>query len=93
MKRLFKEEISEDFKKNVLDRGLEFRYMMMDRLKQDAEYYFRNPSDKHLWALNPIEHADDMIALYNSFSHSEKPKWLTDKELKTYVTKLKSMNK
>jgi hypothetical protein len=89
-KRIFKEEISKNLKKDVLDRPLEFRYQMLGRFKADADYYFRNPSPKHLWAGDPIEHANNMIAVYNTFSKDEKPEWMTDKELKKYVIKLKS---
>ena len=84
-------EASKDLKKDVLDKPLEFRYQMLGRFQQDADYYFRNPHPKYLWALDPIEHADNMVALYNTFSKEEKPKWLTDKQLKNYVNKLKSM--
>jgi len=87
--RLFKEEISKDFKKDVLDHDLTFRYQMLGKFQRDADYYFRNPSPKHLWAGDPITHADNMIALYNSFSKSEKPEWLSDRQLKDYVNKLK----
>jgi len=89
-KSIFKEAISKDLKKDVLDRDITFRYQMLGRFISDADYYFRNPHPKHLWAGDPIEHADNMIALYNTFSKSEKPEWLTDKELKKYVDKLKS---
>jgi hypothetical protein len=30
-----------------------------------------------------------MQAVYDTFSDKEKPKWLTDKELKDYIKKLK----
>lgn len=88
-KPFFKEAISKDLKKDVLDKPLDFRYRMLGRFQSDADYYFRNPSDKHLWAGNPIEHADNMQAVYDTFSDKEKPKWLTDKELKDYIKKLK----
>jgi hypothetical protein len=90
-KKIFKEAISKDLKKDVLDRPLEFRYQMLGRFQQDADYYFRNPSPKHLWASDPIEHADNMIALYNTFKRSEYPKWFTTRQLQSYVIKLKSM--
>lgn len=87
----FKEEISKDLKKDVLNKSSEFRYQMLSRFQQDADYFFGNPDPKYLWARDPIEHADNMIAVYNTFKGDEKPKWLTDKELKYYVNKLKSM--
>ena len=85
-----KEATSPDLKKDVLNRPIEFRYQMLGRFIRDADYFFKNPSPKHLWAGDPIEHADNMLALYATFSNSEKPTWLTDKELKAYVYKLKS---
>ena len=83
------EAISKDLKKDVLNRPLKHRYMMLSRFQADADYYFRNPQPKHLWAGDPIEHADNMIAVYNTFSKEEKPEWLTDTQLKDYVKKLK----
>jgi hypothetical protein len=89
-KRFFKEDTSENLKHDILDKPLEYRYQMLDRFKQDANYYFKNPHPKHLWAGDPIEHADNMIALYKTFRGNEKPEWLTVLELKSYVNKLKS---
>ena len=52
-------------------------YMMLDRLRSDCEYYLgngnRNP--KSLWALNEIDHIQEMKNLYNSLI--VKPEWLT----------------
>ena len=87
--RRFEETISKELK-NVLSGDLEYRYQMLGRFKSDADYYFRNPHPKHLWAGDAEEHADNMLAIYKSFKPSEKPEWLTDKELKKYVDKLKS---
>ena len=91
-KRFFKEDISKDLKKDVLNKPLKFRYQMLSRFQQDADYFFRNPHPKYLWAGDPTEHADNMVALWDTFSNSEKPEWLTVKELKNYVNKLKSMS-
>ena len=63
---------------------------MLGRFVSDTDYYLKNPSPKHLWAGDPIEHADNMIALYNTFSGKEKPEWLTVKQLNKYVILLKN---
>jgi len=61
-----------------------FRYQLLDRLRQDIEYYLgsggRNP--KHLWAGNEKEQIETMKKLYDSFSASEKPKWITLDDIK-----------
>jgi len=83
--RIFKE----DFKKDVLDRPLEFRYQMLGRFVHDVEAYSHNHFDRSLWSGDPITHAENMTALYNSFSKSEKPKWLSDSQFKHYIDILK----
>ena len=85
------ESISKNLKTDVLNKPLKYRYQMLGRFQMDADYYFKNPHPKHLWSLDPIKHADNMIALYNTFSKEEQPDWLTDQQLKDYVKKLKSM--
>lgn len=86
---ILQEKISDNLEKDVLKRDINFRYQMLARFVADAEYYlYTSKHPKYLWSLDPIDHADNMIALYNSFSRSEKPEWLTEKQLKQYVKEL-----
>ena len=56
-----------------------FRYMMLDRLKQDCNYYLgyggRNPNI--LWAGNEEDQIENMKVLWNTFSDEDTPEWLT----------------
>lgn len=64
-----------------------FEYMLLDRLRQDCDYYLhagRNP--KSLWAGNEQQQIDKMRELYNSVS--EKPLWLTREQIDEYAAKM-----
>ena len=56
-----------------------YRYMLLDRLRTDCDYYLgngnRNP--KHLWAGNEQHQIKSMKTLWNSFPGEDKPEWLT----------------
>jgi hypothetical protein len=58
------------------------RYMLLGRLQQDAEYFIRNPHNKHLWSGNVKDHIQDMKELYNGFK--EKPQWITMNDILKY---------
>ena len=67
-----------------------FKYMMLARFITDvdaflSEFYPNN----HLWAKDAVEHAYNMVAVWKSFRRREKPQWLTKKELRNYVKRLK----
>ena len=59
------ETMSKNLRKDVLNKPLNYRYQMLDRFVQDADYYFTHPSPDNLWAGDPVEHADNMIAIIN----------------------------
>lgn len=63
-----------------------FRYQLLDRLRQDCDYYLGNGGrcDKHLWACNPKDHIIAMKALYNTFADDEKPQWLSYDDICKY---------
>lgn len=84
---IVKESVSSDIIK-IAKRELTFRYQMLSRFIEDTKYYLKTRSPKHLWSLDPIDHADNMLFLYDSFSKNEKPEWLTQKELDYYVKEL-----
>jgi hypothetical protein len=62
-----------------LGKDNKFKYQFLSRLQQDCLYYLGHGgrNKKHLYYLDEQEHIDNMKALYNSFSDSEKPEWLT----------------
>ena len=61
-----------------------FNYMMLDRLKQDCEYYlgYGNGYEGHLWAGNVEDQIAKMKELYNKVP--EKPEWLSLKDIDNY---------
>lgn len=61
-----------------------FAYSLLDRLRQDCEYYIGNGNrnEKHLWAGDVISQIKKMIELYEMLP--AKPEWLTEDEIKTY---------
>lgn len=67
-----------------------FRYMMLDRMRQDCEYYlgYGNRSKNHLWAGDEKSQIENMKALWNSFPEEDKPEWLTWDELNEYARKM-----
>jgi hypothetical protein len=65
-----------------------WQYQMLDRLKQDCEYFLGNGNghEKHLWALSVEEHVAEMKKIWHSFS--EKPEWLSLDEINAYERKM-----
>lgn len=65
-----------------------FEYMLLDRLRQDCDYYLnhaeRNP--KSLWAGDEQKQINKMRELYGSVS--EKPLWLTREQIDEYAVKM-----
>ena len=63
----------------ILKSEPKYRYMLLDRLRQDCEYYFgnggRNP--KNLCAGNEKDQIEEMKGIWNSFPDEDKPEWLT----------------
>lgn len=77
-------------KENVDSKDLKFRYMLLNRMQSDCEYYLdygnRNPGA--LWAKNEENHIKNMISLYNSFPDDDKPMWLSPEQLNDYSLRL-----
>lgn len=71
----YKESIDTD----LLKRDEQFRYMMLDRMRQDCNYYLEHPHEKHLWAGNVEDQIETMKQLYNSLP--EKPEWITMEDI------------
>lgn len=74
----------------ILKLGEKFRYQLLDRMKQDCEYYLgygrKNP--RHLWAIDEKEHIEIMKTLYNSFSDDKKPEWISMQDIERYEMKM-----
>ena len=62
----------------VLKRDIEFRYMLLGRMKTDCYYYLQTEKNyKYLWANNEYKQIEYMKAIWNSFPEDGKPQWLT----------------
>jgi hypothetical protein len=75
---------------DILNYSDTFKYQLLSRLKSDCDYYlnYGNRNKKALWAGDEIEQILVMKQLWNSFSHNEKPEWLTWNELLDYEKKI-----
>lgn len=73
----------------------EFNYMLLDRLKQDCEYFLGNGNGNAdtLWAKDIDEQIAKMKELYNSFTDDQKPEWITMEDIDNYEKKMKEYNK
>lgn len=74
--------------------NLEYNYMLLDRLKQDCEYFLGNGNgnaEHSLWAKDIDEQIAKMKELYNSFADNEKPEWITIEDINDYEKKMKAL--
>lgn len=64
-----------------------FRYMMLDRLRQDCEYSLNRcgGSENVLWAKNKQAQIDNMKALWKTFPENDTPEWLTWEDILEYA--------
>jgi hypothetical protein len=69
---------------------LNFRYMMLSRLKQDCDYYLGNGnrSTGSLWARNEADQITNMIALWDTFEQEDKPEWLAKDDIVNYAQRM-----
>ena len=74
--------------KDVTSRDEKLRYQLLDRLKQDCNYFlgYGNRHEGSLWAGNAKDHIAVMQALWDSLP--EKPEWLTKEQLADYGSKM-----
>lgn len=70
----------------ILQQSPEFRYMLLDRMKQDCLYYLGagNRKEKYLWAGNVTEQISTMQAIWDSFPADQKPEWLTKSDISSF---------
>lgn len=78
-------EKPDDLNEDASEDG-KFQYRLLDRLKQDCEYFLkaggRNP--KHLWAGSPEKQIAKMREIYDNFPDDEKPEWLSAEDIDKY---------
>lgn len=75
--------------KDILKSEKRFRYMMLDRMRQDCEYYLRiGGSANVLWAGDEKRHIQNMKDIWNSFDENDKPEWLTMEEINEFARKM-----
>ena len=67
-----------------------FRYMMLDRLRQDCDYYlnYGGRSVNALWSKDEKEQIANMKALWSTFPEKDKPEWLTWADILEYEQKM-----
>lgn len=83
----FVASITEQFKDGVsVDNS--FDYKMLDRLRQDNDYFLGNGnrSEKHLWAGNVKEQIAEMKLIWNRLQ--VKPEWLSMEDILDYERKM-----
>lgn len=78
-----------------MDRRLEesepsFRYQLLDRLRQDCEYYLGcgNRSKKALWTEDETAQIETMMDIWNSFPDEDKPEWLSWEQIVDYAQRM-----
>ena len=66
----------------------EYDYMMLSRLEMDCKYFlgYGNGYEGHLYYKEANKHCDEMLKLYESFSESDKPEWITLETIEKYRT-------
>lgn len=67
-----------------------YRYMLLDRLRQDCEYFLRiNATNLDLlWAGDKERQIQTMKDIWNSFSEEDKPEWLTWEDILDFERRL-----
>lgn len=75
----------------IKESGNKYKYQILDRMRQDCEYYLNagGRHNKYLWSGSVKEHIGDMTALYNSFSESDRPEWLSLEQIGAYYDRMK----
>jgi len=83
-----------EFLADISRHGPEFRYMLLDRMRSDCDYYLNyetqcHPIYNHLWAHHdPAAQIAYMKYLWNSFPDDGKPEWLTMDQINDYERRM-----
>lgn len=75
-----------DIEKILGSKDMKFRYMMLDRMRADCDYYLGNGRlyGNHLWAGNEERQIEYMKAIWKSFPADQKPEWLSYEDILNY---------
>ena len=67
-----------------------FRYMMLDRLRQDCDYYlnYADRSANVLWSKDEKSQIANMKAIWNTFPEKDTPEWLTWEQILEYEKRM-----
>jgi len=79
-----------DITKILGSHDVKFRYMMLDRMRSDCDYYLGNGRlyGNHLWAGSEEKQISYMKAIWESFPPDQKPQWLTYEEILVYERRI-----
>ncbi len=81
-----KDFIIKSSQKKPIEKEKKFQYQMLDRLRNDCDYYLgygdRNPGV--LPSSDERKHIETMKDIWKSFSDTEKPEWLTWEQILDY---------
>lgn len=71
-------------------REAKFRYMMLDRLRQDCDYYlnYGGRSRNSLWAGDEKKQIQTMKDIWNTFDEADTPEWLTWDDILEFERKM-----
>lgn len=68
---------------------LKYRYMLLDRLKEDCEYYLNgHKSSDSLWGITEKDHIQAMIDIWDSLPANGKPQWLTMQQIEDFAKQM-----
>lgn len=75
---------------NPLERDERFRYLLLNRMREDCEYYLGHGHRDcvYLWAGDEHEQIELMKKLWDSFPESGKPEWLTMEKILSYEERM-----
>lgn len=66
----------------ISQRDKKYRYMLLDRMRSDCEYYLNgHKSVNHLWGKTEEEQIDYMLFIWDLFTENEKPQWLSREQI------------
>lgn len=79
-----------DIEKILGSKDMKFRYMMLDRMRSDCEYYLGNGRlyGNHLWAGDEERQIEYMKAIWKSFPADPKPEWLGYEDILIYEQRM-----
>lgn len=82
--------LNDEFEFDPLKQDVKFRYQLLDRLRSDCEYFFGagHRNVKYLWGRTIQAHIGLMRKLWFSFDVTEKPEWISLKDIQEYENRM-----